>query len=58
MKLDDINDALETELNSEDYDSIGGLMIEQLERLPKIRKSSNSKMVSHFRHKVSIKTVF
>ncbi|MBO5207992.1 MAG: HlyC/CorC family transporter [Lachnospiraceae bacterium] len=34
MKLDDINDALETELNSEDYDSIGGLMIEQLERLP------------------------
>lgn len=34
MKLDDINDALETELKSEDFDSIGGLMIEQLERLP------------------------
>ncbi|MBD5445423.1 MAG: HlyC/CorC family transporter [Lachnospiraceae bacterium] len=36
MKLSDINDALEleTELNSEDFDSIGGLMIEQLERLP------------------------
>lgn len=34
MKLDDINDALETELDSEDFDSIGGLMIEQLERLP------------------------
>ena len=36
MKLDDINDALETEteLSSEDFDSIGGLMIEQLERLP------------------------
>lgn len=34
MKTDDINDALETELHSDDYDSIGGLMIEQLERLP------------------------
>ncbi len=36
MKLTDINDALEleTELSSEDFDSIGGLMIEQLERLP------------------------
>lgn len=34
MKTDDINDALETDLHSEDYDSIGGLMIEQLERLP------------------------
>lgn len=34
MKTDDINDALETTLHSEDYDSIGGLMIEALERLP------------------------
>ena len=34
MKLDDINDALNIELHSEDYDSIGGLIIEQLERLP------------------------
>ena len=34
MKLDDINDALGTELDSEDYDSIGGLMIENLDRLP------------------------
>lgn len=39
MKLDDINDALETELNSEDFDSIGGLMIEQLERLPENNES-------------------
>lgn len=31
MKLDDINDELGTELFSEDYDSIGGLVIEQLE---------------------------
>lgn len=34
MKLDDINDALDTELNSEDYDSIGGIIIEYLDRLP------------------------
>ncbi len=34
MKLDDINDALGTRLSSEDYDSIGGLMIDQLDRLP------------------------
>ncbi len=34
MKLDDINDALDTELDSEDYDSIGGIIIECLDRLP------------------------
>lgn len=34
MKLDDINDELKTNLDSEDYDSIGGLMIEALDRLP------------------------
>ncbi len=34
MKLNDINDELATNLNSEDYDSIGGLMIEALDRLP------------------------
>ena len=34
MKLADINDALGTDLSSEDYDSIGGLMIENLDRLP------------------------
>lgn len=34
MKLDDINDALGTDLDSKDYDSIGGLMIENLDRLP------------------------
>ena len=34
MKLDDINDALNIELDSDDYDSVGGLMIEKLERLP------------------------
>lgn len=34
MKLDDINDALDTDLESEDYDSIGGIIIECLDRLP------------------------
>lgn len=34
MKLDDINDALGTSLESEDYDSIGGIIIECLDRLP------------------------
>ena len=34
VKLDDLNDALGTSLESGDYDSIGGLMIELLDRLP------------------------
>ncbi len=34
MKLDDINDYLDTALQSEDYDSIGGIIIECLDRLP------------------------
>ncbi len=34
MKLDDINDALDTDLDSKDYDSIGGIIIEHLDRLP------------------------
>lgn len=39
MKLDDINNALETDLDSEDFDSIGGLIIEQLERIPEDQES-------------------
>lgn len=34
MKLSDINDELGTNLESKDYDSIGGLIIEYLDRLP------------------------
>ncbi len=34
MKLDDVNDALGTDLDSEDYDSLGGILIEYLDRLP------------------------
>lgn len=39
MKLDDINDELGLSLDSEDYDSIGGLMIEALDRLPRYGES-------------------
>lgn len=39
MKVDDINDAIGTKLHSEDYDSIGGLMIECLQRLPEPEES-------------------
>lgn len=34
MSLSDINDTIGTELDSEDYDSIGGIIIGQLNRLP------------------------
>lgn len=34
MKLDDLNDRLELELESEDYDSVGGLVIGLLDHLP------------------------
>ena len=34
MKLDDVNDALGLQFTSEDYDSLGGLVIELLDRLP------------------------
>ena len=34
VKLDDINDALNLTLHSDDYDSIGGLIIEKLDHLP------------------------
>ena len=35
MNLDDINDALGTEFENEDYDSIAGIIIDNLDRLPK-----------------------
>ena len=34
MHLDDVNDHLHTELDSEDYDSLGGFIIEHLDRRP------------------------
>ena len=39
MSLDDINEKIGTDFESEDYDSIGGLLIEHLERLPEIGDS-------------------
>lgn len=42
-KLDDINEALHIRLDSEDYDSIGGYIIEQLDSLPKEGQSVTSK---------------
>ena len=33
--LDDLNDSLDLNLESEDYDSLGGFIIEKLDRLPK-----------------------
>ncbi|MCF0142266.1 MAG: hemolysin, partial [Parasporobacterium sp.] len=34
VSLYDVNDRIGTELASDDYDSIGGVIIEQLERFP------------------------
>ena len=34
--LDDLNDELHTTLESEDYDSLGGFIIERLDRLPEL----------------------
>ncbi len=35
VRLDDLNDALDLELESDNYDSVGGYVIELLDRLPK-----------------------
>ena len=37
--LDDLNDRLDLELTSEDYDSLGGFIIEHLDRLPEVGDS-------------------
>ncbi len=34
IKLDDLNDALHTDLHSEDYDSLAGFVIEVMDKLP------------------------
>lgn len=36
INLDDLNDELKTNLESEDYDSLGGFIIERLDRLPEV----------------------
>ena len=42
MKLDDLNDQLELELESEDYDSLGGYIIGLLDRLPEVGETVTS----------------
>ena len=42
MKLDDINDALGCNIDSEDYDSIGGILMELLDRLPDVGDSATT----------------
>lgn len=42
MKLDDINDALGCDIDSEDYDSIGGILMELLDRLPDVGDSATT----------------
>jgi len=37
--LDDLNDRLELQLHSEEYDSLGGFIIERLDRLPEVDDS-------------------
>ena len=34
INLDDLNDRLDLDLNSDEYDSLGGFIIERLDRLP------------------------
>ncbi len=38
MKLDDINDIIHSDFHSDDYDSIGGLMIELLDKIPEVNE--------------------
>lgn len=46
IKLDDLNDALHTKLVSENYDSLGGLVIELLDKLPDEGETATYKNIS------------
>lgn len=39
MNLDDINDEFGTDIDSENYESVGGIIIEQLDRMPEVGDS-------------------
>lgn len=43
MNLDDLNDRLDLSLESEDYDSLGGFIIERLDRFPEVGDSVTTK---------------
>ena len=45
MNLDDFNDRLGLDLQSEDFDSVGGFMIDRLEHLPKEGEEVNTDKV-------------
>lgn len=44
-KLDNLNDALKLNLKSEDYDSVGGYLIELLDHLPRVGENVQSQNV-------------
>ncbi|MBE5944694.1 MAG: HlyC/CorC family transporter [Lachnospiraceae bacterium] len=46
IKLDDLNDALHTNLSSDNYDSLGGLVIELLDKLPDEGEIAHFKNIS------------
>ncbi len=46
IKLDDLNDALHTKLVSDNYDSLGGLVIELLDKLPDEGETATYKNIS------------
>lgn len=43
MKLDDVNDLLNLDISSDDYDSIGGIIIELLDHLPETGEEVTTK---------------
>ena len=49
LKLDDLDDLLHVDLDSEDYDSIGGYIIELLDHLPSEGETAEDE---HFLFKV------
>ena len=59
MNLDDINDALGTEFENEDYDSIAGIIIDNLDRLPKcdeqvvLENGIRLKVLSTHKHRIT-----
>ena len=57
IKLDDLNDAIGTRLFSDNYDSVGGLVIELLDRLPDagdavVQKETSIRVTSVNRNRV------
>ncbi len=57
VKLDDLNDAIGTKLFSDNYDSVGGLVIELLDRLPDegdavVQKGTSIRVTSVNRNRV------